>query len=146
MSMFSNDNNYNSNASQFGGSQIGGGGFMNNNNENYNKPQSNRAQIPYDQRKLSQITIKQIKTAKPPQQEENLTIDGVEISQVSMIAQIVSIDIQTSHTTLKINDFTGTLDAKKWTNDNQPQSMATEDSMNLVLSQHIFFSFYVAFG
>lgn len=133
MSMF--NNSYNSSSSQFGGSQIGGGGFMNNNNENFNssnKPQSNRAVIPYDQRKLSQITIKQIKTAPPIQPDENLKIDGVEISQVSMIAQIVSIDIQTSHTTLKINDFTGTLDAKKWTNDNQPQSMGNDDSMNLV--------------
>mmetsp|Transcript_45041 Transcript_45041/g.40296 ORF Transcript_45041/g.40296 Transcript_45041/m.40296 type:complete len:314 (+) Transcript_45041:131-1072(+) len=133
MSMF-NNNNYNSSSSQFGGSQIGGGGFMNN-NENFNssnKPQSNRAVIPYDQRKLSQITIKQIKTAPPIQPDENLKIDGVDISQVSMIAQIVSIDIQTSHTTLKINDFTGTLDAKKWTNDNQPQSMGNDDSMNLV--------------
>merc|ERR1711997_818834 len=100
-----------------------GGGFT---NENYNSsnvaPQ--KATVPYEKRKLSQITIKQIITAPPPQPEENLKVDGEEISQVVMIAQIESIDIQSSHTTFKINDYTGSIDAKQWSNDDQQPKAA----------------------
>jgi len=123
--------NYNSASSTFSGSQIGGG-YMNEEN-NFNasnkmyggggSAQSRAAVIPYDQRKLSQVTIKQIKTAKPPQPDENLVIDGVEVTQLCMIAQIQSIDVQSSHTTLTISDLTGTLEAKQWTNSEDPQSM-----------------------
>lgn len=126
MSMFDNNGNdsYNSSANQFGGTQVGGG-FT---NENYNSsnvaPQ--KATVPYEKRKLSQITIKQIITAPPPQPEENLKVDGQEISQVVMIAQIESIDIQSSHTTLKINDYTGSIDAKQWHNDDQQQPEASD--------------------
>jgi len=116
------DNNYNSGANQFSGSQIGGGGFMQNNNENYNssnKPKA--AMIPYEQRKLSQITIKQIITAPPPQPEENLMVDGVEISQICMVAMVESVDVQSSHTTLTLNDYTASIEAKQWSNDQLSQ-------------------------
>eukprot|EP00485_Elphidium_margaritaceum_P009810 CAMPEP_0202693720 /NCGR_PEP_ID=MMETSP1385-20130828/7754_1 /ASSEMBLY_ACC=CAM_ASM_000861 /TAXON_ID=933848 /ORGANISM="Elphidium margaritaceum" /LENGTH=335 /DNA_ID=CAMNT_0049349441 /DNA_START=86 /DNA_END=1093 /DNA_ORIENTATION=- len=119
------------NAGTFSGSQIGGGGFMQDQGqtENYNSMNatgSNFAQknsagapnIPYDQRRLSQITIKQITTAPPPQPDANLIVDGVEIAQLVLIAQIVSVDIQTSHTTLLVNDKTGSIEVKKWTSDN----------------------------
>merc|ERR1712129_375483 len=75
--------------------------------------------IPYDERKLSQVTIKQILTAPPPQPDEPLFIDGQEISQLQMVAQIESIDCQSSHTSYRINDLTGSLDAKQWSNDNE---------------------------
>jgi len=123
--MFGNNNDYNSSSSKFGGTQVGGGFVQNENfnssNNNFSKPNV----VPYEQRKLAQITIKQIITAPPPQPDEPLSIDGQQISQVSMIAQIQSINIQSSHTTLKVNDYTGTLDAKQWHNDDnaqQPQS------------------------
>lgn len=144
MSMFGN--NYNNNSNSFSGSQIGGGGgggggFMNN-NENFNSSNkqsgnnNNRAIIPYDQRKLSQITIKQIKTASPPQPEQvGVFIDNVEVSQISIVAQIQSLDIQSSHTTLTINDFSGSLQAKKWTNDDQQGMQQNDDSINLTLSR-----------
>eukprot|EP00483_Globobulimina_turgida_P001629 UN01631 len=126
MSMF--NNNYNAGSSQFSGSQIGGG-FVSNNNENFgdsnnfnNKPVLQK--IPYANRKLSQITIKQIITAAPPQPDEHLVIDNVEISQVQMIAQIQSINVQTSHTTLRVNDYSGSLDIKQWNanSEEQPES------------------------
>jgi len=122
MSMFENGGNdsYNSSANQFGGTQVGGG-FVSNENYNSSNAQPQKATVPYEKRKLSQITIKQIITAPPPQPEENLKVDGEEISQVVMIAQIESIDIQSSHTTLKINDYTGSIDAKQWHNDDQEQ-------------------------
>jgi len=120
--MFDNNNNnsYNASANQFGGTQVGGG-FESNENFNTSNVATQKAQIPYEERKLSQITIKQIITAPPPQPEENLRVDGQEISQLVMIAQIESMDIQSSHTTLKINDYTATIDAKQWHNDDQQQ-------------------------
>eukprot|EP00483_Globobulimina_turgida_P003123 UN03128 len=119
---------YNSNSSQFSGSQIGGG-FVSNENynaSNFNKPVLEK--IHYSERKLSQITIKQIINAAPPQPDEHLIIDNQEISQVQMIAQIRSINVQSSHTTLQVNDYTGTLDIKQWNANSEQQP----ESSNLV--------------
>eukprot|EP01083_Nonionella_stella_P092681 259512_1 len=117
--MFNNNNSYNSGPSQFSGSQIGGGYVSNENFNSSNKPI--QPKIPFDQRKLSQVTIKQIVSAPPPQPEEYLLIDGQEISQLVMVAQIESIDIQSAHTTYNVTDYTGSLEAKQWSNDNNPQ-------------------------
>eukprot|EP01083_Nonionella_stella_P137718 419006_1 len=122
------DNSYNSGAGQFSGSQIGGGFVSNTQENNFNmsnistKPQLQR--IPYDQRKLSQVTIKQIQSAAPPQPDEHLIIDNVEISQLQMIAQIRSIDVQSTHTTLKVNDYTGQLDIKQWQEQSQASNLS----------------------
>lgn len=119
--MFDSNNSYNSSANQFGGTQVGGGFDTGNENFDSSNAKVQKAEIPYEQRKLSQITIKQIITAPPPQPEENLKVDGQEISQLVLIAQIESMDIQSSHTTLKINDYTASIDAKQWHNDDQQQ-------------------------
>ena len=117
--MFNND--WNSNVSQTNALQFNDNNVMKANINQQTEKKQKAKPIPFDQRKLSQITIKQIKTAKPPQPKEHLKIDGIEISQVFIIAQIVSIDIQQSHTTLKVNDLSGTLDVKKWKNDEEKQ-------------------------
>jgi len=123
MSMFNgnNDNNsYNSGSNTFSGSQIGGGFVSNDSGMGGDGGgKSQQRVIPYDERKLSQVTIKQILTAPAPQPDEALFIDGQEISQLQMVAQIQSIDCQSSHTSYRINDMTGSLDAKQWSNDNQ---------------------------
>merc|ERR1712130_359634 len=103
-----------------------GGGFVTNENFNSSNNAPQKVQVPYEKRKLSQITIKQIITAPPPQPEENLKVDGQEISQVVLIAKIESIDIQSSHTTLRINDYSGSIDAKQWHNDDQQPSEAVK--------------------
>lgn len=112
-----NGNSDNSGSNTFSGSQIGGGFVSNDSGMGGDKSQ--QRVIPYDERKLSQVTIKQILTAAPPQPDEALFIDGQEISQLQMVAQIQSIDCQSSHTSYRINDLTGSLDAKQWSNDNQ---------------------------
>jgi len=117
-SMFNGNQSYNSGANQFSGSQIGGG-FVSNDSGMGGGGKSQQRVIPYDERKLSQVTIKQIMSAPPPQPDEPLFIDGQEISQLQMVAQIQSIDCQSSHTSYRINDMTGSLDAKQWNNDNQ---------------------------
>lgn len=117
MSMF---NGNNSGSNTFSGSQIGGGFVSNDSGMGGDGgDKSQQRVIPYDERKLSQVTIKQILTAAPPQPDEALFIDGQEISQLQMVAQIQSIDCQSSHTSYRINDLTGSLDAKQWSNDNQ---------------------------
>jgi len=120
MSMFNGNNSYNSGSNAFSGSQIGGGFVSNDSSMGGDSGgKSQQRVIPYDERKLSQVTIKQILTAPPPQPDEALFIDGQEISQLQMVAQIQSIDCQSSHTSYRINDLTGSLDAKQWNNDNQ---------------------------
>jgi len=117
MSMFNNS---------FSGSQIGGG-FVSNKNDNYgNQSNTQRRQIPYEERKLSQLTIKQIMTAPPTQSsDEPVMIDEVEVSQLHMVVKLLSIDVQSSHVGYRINDYTGTLDAKQWSTDGQQPLGAT---------------------
>jgi len=94
MSMFNGNNSFNSGSNTgsntFSGSQIGGG-FVSNDSNMGGAGKSQQRVIPYDERKLSQVTIKQIQ----------------------------SIDCQSSHTSYRINDLTGSLDAKQWNNDGQ---------------------------
>jgi len=107
----------------FSGSQIGGGFVSNDSGNQYNQSgASQKRVIPYDQRKLSQITIKQITSAPPAQADDPVMIDGMEVGQLHMVARLMSIDVQSSHTQYRINDYTGTLDAKQWSSDaQQPQ-------------------------
>jgi len=77
--------------------------------------------IPYDERKLSQVTCKQIMNAPPADQDDPVMIDEVEVSQLHMMARILSVDAQSSHTSYTINDYTGTLAVKQWHNDDQQQ-------------------------
>jgi len=112
MSMFNNG------GGGFSGSQIGGG-FVSNTNENYNNSNTQKRVIPYDQRKLSQVTIKQIKSAPPAHADEPVMVDGTEVGQLHLIARIMSVDVQSSHTSYRISDDTGSLDAKQWSNDDQ---------------------------
>jgi len=121
MSMFNGNNSYNTGTSTFSGSQIGGG-FVSNDSGG---AKAQQRVIPYDERKLSQVTIKQILTAPPAQPDEPLYIDGQEISQLQMVAQIQSIDCQSSHTSYRINDLTGSLDAKQWNNDSVAMDAST---------------------
>lgn len=103
--------------------QIGGGFVSNDSGNQYNQSgASQKRVIPYDQRKLSQITIKQITSAPPAQADDPVMIDGMEVGQLHMVARLMSIDVQSSHTQYRINDYTGTLDAKQWSSDaQQPQ-------------------------
>jgi len=114
MSMFNNG------GGGFSGSQIGGG-FVSNNNENFNNSNTTAAKrvIPYDQRCLSQVTIKQIKSAPPAHADDAFLVDDAEVGQLHMVARITGIDVQSSHTQYQLNDDTGILDAKQWSNDDQ---------------------------
>ncbi len=70
--------------------------------------------IPCDQRKLSQITIKQIISNTPPHPHDHVIVDNKQISQVQMIAQIKSFAMQNEYKILKVNDYTGSIDVKQW--------------------------------
>jgi len=115
------NNSYNDGgSSSFSGSQIGGG-FVSNNNEFGSGGQRQKRVIPYDERKLSQVTCKQIINAPPADQDDPVMIDEVEVSQLHMMARILSVDVQSSHTSYTINDYTGTLAVKQWHQDDQQQ-------------------------
>ena len=126
--MFNNDFNSSVSNANANTLQCNVNNSVNESGNQQNKP--NTEPIPFDQRKLPQITIKQIKSAKPPQPFEHLKIDGVEISQVFIIAQIVSMDHQPSHSTFNVNDFTGSLVVKKWNkNVNAEEKQSLDDSV-----------------
>jgi len=119
--MFDNSYNAGGGSSSFSGSQIGGG-FVSNNDGGFGSGgQRQKRVIPYDERKLSQVTCKQIMNAPPADQDDPVMIDEVEVSQLHMMARILSVDAQSSHTSYTINDYTGTLAVKQWHNDDQQQ-------------------------
>lgn len=142
--MFNNE--FNASVSQSNALQFNDNNIANASNNQQIEQKQKVKPIPFDQRKLSQVTIKQIKTAKPPQPHEHLRIDGVEISQVFIIAQIVSTNIQSSCTTFKVNDLSGDLEVKKWRNvvndekneeENNTDNNINHDTDNLIKGQWV---------
>ena len=119
------NNQLNASTSEFNDPKITDTEYM-----NYNEDEKEKAKyiIPYEQRRLSQITIKQIKTAPPPQHNETLKVDDTEVFQVVMIAQIESINAESSHTTYQINDYTGSLQAKKWNKHDEEKSYENDQN------------------
>jgi len=119
--MFNSSYNAGGASSSFSGSQIGGG-FVSGNDGGFGSGgQRQKRVIPYDERKLSQVTCKQIISAPPADQDDPVMIDEAEVSQLHMMARILSADVQSSHTSYTINDYTGTLAVKQWHNEEQQQ-------------------------
>ena len=88
--------------------------------------------IPLNQRKLPSITIKQIQTAKPPQEKELLFIDGIGISQICLFAQIISINKKLTYTEFQVNDLTGSLLIKRWDRENEQKGNENDNDYLLI--------------
>lgn len=64
---------------------------------------------------LRPVTIKQLHDAHNPHADsEHFMIDDCETMQITFVAQIRNISLQTTHHTYKMDDGTGTIEAKIW--------------------------------
>ncbi|CUS15787.1 unnamed protein product [Tuber aestivum] len=63
---------------------------------------------------LRPVTIKQVLEATQPHPEAEFKIDDVELTQLTLVAQIRGVSEQATNHTYKMDDGTGTLEVKQW--------------------------------
>ncbi|KAG0123711.1 hypothetical protein HOY82DRAFT_494964, partial [Tuber indicum] len=63
---------------------------------------------------LRPVTIKQVLEATQPHPEAEFKIDDVELTQLTLVAQIRAVSEQATNHTYKMDDGTGTLEVKQW--------------------------------
>ncbi len=73
-----------------------------------------RNSIPWEERKLPRVTIKQIQQAEAPEPMQNLKIDSEDVVNICIMGQIQSIQQERDFRLLIVNDYTGNLDVKVW--------------------------------
>jgi len=71
---------------------------------------------------LLPCTIKQILMAPEPKADENLCIDGRELSNICIMGSILQIDVQSTHVTYRLDDGTCVVDVKVWSGDGSDAS------------------------
>ncbi|PCH37976.1 replication protein A subunit RPA32 [Wolfiporia cocos MD-104 SS10] len=63
---------------------------------------------------LRPTTIKQLLNATQMHSEADWTINDIEVGQVSVVAQVISVQVQTTNCQYVLDDGTGQLQARKW--------------------------------
>ena len=66
------------------------------------------------------MTIKQIVDAEEPYPDANFRIDGVEVTQVTLVGMVRAVSPQTTNVTLRLDDGTGTVEVKQWLDSDKP--------------------------
>nr|POE72484.1 replication factor a protein 2 [Quercus suber] len=100
-----------------------GGGFMP--GSQTDSPSAKRS---YGKDTLRPVTIKQLLDAQQPHPDaEYFTISGADTTQVTFIGQIRNISTQTTNITYKLDDGTGLIEVKLWTDSDAMNDDSTED-------------------
>jgi len=100
-----------------------GGGFVGGSQAGSQDTPSSKT---YGKETVRPVTIKQIIDAIIPHPSADHKIDGVDITQLSLIGQILSVTHQTTNTTFKIDDGTGVIEIKQWKDADAPETPASE--------------------
>ncbi|KAI5119175.1 hypothetical protein M0805_000629 [Coniferiporia weirii] len=97
------------------GNDYGGGGFMPNSSPRMGSQNSPGSERRAASQSLRPLTIKQILAAEQAHSDAELYIDGVEVTQVTTVAQVISIQTQTTNSVFYLDDGTGRIEARLWT-------------------------------
>ncbi|CAE7094834.1 unnamed protein product [Rhizoctonia solani] len=103
------------------GSQVGGG--------SQGSPSGGKARNP--NQSLRAITIRQIYTADQTHSDAEFVIDGTETTQVTLVAQVVAANKQTTNVTYKLNDGTAEIKAKHWLESSEEEGTEHGQSENI---------------
>ncbi|KAF2267010.1 replication protein A, subunit RPA32 [Lojkania enalia] len=95
----------------YGAGGAGGGGFI----PGEGSQQSPSGRKEFAQETLRPVTIKQLHDAQQIHEQE-ITIDGSPISQLTFVGQIRNISNLTTNITYKLDDGTGSIEVKLWVN------------------------------
>ncbi|KAK0620386.1 hypothetical protein B0T14DRAFT_567137 [Immersiella caudata] len=74
---------------------------------------------------LRPVTIKQLVESDEPYPGAGLAVDGIPVTQVTLIGQVRSVKPQATNVTYQIDDGTGVIDVKKWVDAERADSGAT---------------------
>ncbi|KAM7189701.1 replication factor A protein 2 [Naviculisporaceae sp. PSN 640] len=86
-----------------------GGGFMGGSQQGSQSAQKN-----YADESLRPVTIKQLIDSEEAYPGAEIAIDGIPLTQVTIVGQVRAVNPQATNTTYRIDDGTGTIDIKKW--------------------------------
>jgi len=92
-------------------SQVGGGGFLSPTSSGFTAPEQVSAQKKRDPQAVIPVTIKQLLEADVSDNGK-FRIDGREVSQVSLIAQIISYEAKSTNVSYHMSDSTGEIGVK----------------------------------
>ncbi|KAL6708506.1 Replication factor A protein 2 [Coniothyrium glycines] len=102
---------YETSYTSYGAGGGGGGGFI----PGEGSQQSPGGRGERAQETLRPVTIKQIIDAQAdPSGKDEFKIDGVPVSQLTFVGQIRNISTQTTNTTYRLDDGTGSIEVKQW--------------------------------
>ncbi|KAJ2725424.1 Omega-amidase nit3 [Coemansia sp. Benny D115] len=102
----------------------GGGGWMNSNTAD-GGGEDNASRGGYKNQTLRPVTIKQLTQVEPVKEDNPIMIDGEEIRQVTFIGVVRSFNRQNTNINYSIEDGTGMIDVRLWTNDTDMDSDGT---------------------
>ncbi|KAF2018990.1 replication protein A, subunit RPA32 [Aaosphaeria arxii CBS 175.79] len=102
-------NNYETSYTSYGGGGGGGGGFIPGDGSQ-NSPSGGPKD--YTRDTVRPVTIKQINDAQSVGEE--FKIDGAQVAQLTFVGQIRNVSSQTTNLTYKLDDGTGSMEAKHW--------------------------------
>lgn len=88
-----------------------GGGFVGGSQQG---SQGGQGGSKYDNDTLRPVTIKQLVDSKEDYPGGELKIDGLGVTQITLVGQIRSVNAQTTNITYRVDDGTGVTDVKKW--------------------------------
>ena len=69
-------------------------------------------------KRLSSITIKQLLSAQLESDTQEVIIDGQAVLEAVIVGKVQSIDVQSSFTTIIVNDYSGVVPVKYYHEDN----------------------------
>ncbi|KAF1829303.1 replication protein A, subunit RPA32 [Decorospora gaudefroyi] len=123
------DTSYGAGGGAGGGGGGGGGGFIPGEGGSQQSPGGRRD---HTQDSLRPVTIKQILDAQADAgSNDSFKIDGAVITQLTLVGQIRNISTQTTNTTYRLDDGTGSIEVKQW-NDSEAVDQANPTKAKLV--------------
>jgi replication factor A2 len=81
------------------------------------------------EKSLQPLTIKSILCAEEPLPGSNFVIDDREVNHLTICGQIMSVNVQSAHTTYTVNDGTSDISCKVWTNDDDSSGGSDTNSV-----------------
>ncbi|KAL1846406.1 hypothetical protein VTK73DRAFT_290 [Phialemonium thermophilum] len=74
----------------------------------------------YSDESLRPVTIKQLLDWEEPFPGSDIVIDGMNLTQVTLVGQVRSVNPQSTNITYRLDDGTGSIDVKRWVDAERP--------------------------
>ncbi|KAK9366012.1 hypothetical protein V1509DRAFT_631374 [Lipomyces kononenkoae] len=119
------DTSYNANYGGGYGGGGGGGGFVSNNfgsDGMSNSQGGGERSISESKSRVRPVTIKQILDASQAHPDSDYSVDGVDVSTVTFVGIVRNVLNQTTNSTYRIEDGTGTIEVRKFVSADRPET------------------------